>query len=114
MQEQATELEGLRQESRQNKENQILQQDTENEWQSKLHDQKQEMNVQAERYETQLRELQAEIEERDMNLEKSKATMKQLDERFLDCTRALEAMEKKKQQYKHQFSKSSKQAQRLE
>ena len=31
-----------------------------------------------------------------MNLEKSKATMKQLDERFLDCTRALEAMEKKK------------------
>ena len=49
-----------------------------------------------------------------MNLEKSKATMKQLDERFLDCTRALEAMEKKKQQYKHQFQKSSKQAHRLE
>ena len=75
------------------------------EWQSKLHDKEQEINLLADRYEKKLKSMQAELEERDTNLEASRETITSLNHKCKKFEKDLEVMSGKKQKYHHLFEK---------
>ena len=83
------------------------------EWQSKLHDKEQEINLLADKYDKKLKSLQAELEERDTNLGASRETITSLNHKCKKFEKDLEIMTTKKQKYHHMFEKQEKLAIRL-
>ena len=75
------------------------------EWQSKLHDKEQEINLVAERYEKKLKSFQAELEESNTNLQASRETISSLNHKASKFEKDLEVMSAKKQKYHHLFEK---------
>ena len=65
----------MRTQTREYREIEAQQQDVVMEWQGKLHDKEQEMKIQVERYEKQMKSMQTELEEQDANLEQFKETI---------------------------------------
>ena len=65
----------MRTQTREYREIEAQQQDVVMEWQSKLHDKEQEVKIQVERYEKQIKSMQTELEEQDANLEQFKETI---------------------------------------
>ena len=65
----------MRTQTREYREIEAQQQDVVMEWEGKLHDKEQEIKIQAERYEKQMKSMQTELEEQDANLEQFKETI---------------------------------------
>ena len=84
------------------------------EWQSKLLDKEQEINLLADKYDKKLKSLQAELEERDTNLGASRETITSLNHKCKKFEKDLEIMTTKKQKYHHMFEKQEKLAIRLQ
>ena len=90
------ELTELRNASRRFREEEAVQQDVVMEWQSKLHDKEQEINLLADKYDKKLKSMQAEMEERDNNLTASRETISSLNSKCKKFEKDLEVMSAKK------------------
>ena len=66
------------------------------EWESKLHNKEQEINLMVERYDKKIRSIQAELEERDTSLETQRETIDSLNKKCKKFTSDLEIMSTKK------------------
>lgn len=110
----ASELTDLKNASRKHREDQAMQEDAYNEWQSKMHDKDQEMKMMSQRYEAKLKSLQAELEERDTNLAQRQDTITQLNDKCKKFQSEVEKIKEKKNKYHNECAKYQKMNQRLQ
>ena len=66
------------------------------EWQSKLHDKEQEINLLVDKYDKKIKSMMAELEERDTNLGASRETITSLNHKCKKFEKDLELMTTKK------------------
>ena len=82
-------------------------------WQTKLLNKEQEINLITERYEKKLQSMQAELEERDANLEQSRDMIAELDEKFKNVSSELYVCDTKRQRLQVSYEKYSNMCLRL-
>ena len=114
LQDSGQELTELRNAQRRNREVEAAQQDVVMEWQSKLHDKEQEINLLVDKYDKKLKSMQTELEERDTNLTASRETISSLNHKCKKFEKELESMTTKKQKYHALFQKQEKLSLRLQ
>ena len=93
------ELSEMRTQSREYREAEAQQQDVLMEWESKLHDKTQEMNLQAATYEKKVKSMATELEEWDISHEQFKETISELNKKCTDMTDELETVTHLKNKY---------------
>mmetsp|Transcript_11487 Transcript_11487/g.15502 ORF Transcript_11487/g.15502 Transcript_11487/m.15502 type:complete len:90 (+) Transcript_11487:513-782(+) len=82
--------------------------------QAKLHDKEQEIRLLTDRFEKKLKSMQAELEERNQDMETQRDTITSLNKKVDKLVHDLETMTEKKKKYHHQYEKYNKMSERLQ
>lgn len=83
------------------------------EWESKLHDKNQEMNLLADRYEKKVRSMSTELEEQDNGLAQFRETISELNLKCTNLTDELDSVTQQKNKFQSDKDKYMKMNERL-